>query len=154
MRSPAVLYKILGNINSTQVVTVQCHDILCDIVLSQHLLHQNHLRTTATSCYVFSFSSGQAHTVLLLTEPRNKVVSQEETSSRSAFSVICTTIPVSITIARQYWFTSMRIQYTIIASSTHILQNPLYLIDVTHFGFSLVSSTHPNSKCNVRSADC
>src|ERR1044072_2603490 len=107
--SPAVLYRILGNINSTQVVAVQCHDILCDIVLSQHLLHPNHLRTTATSCYVFSFSSGQGHTVLLLAEPRNKIIPQEETSSRSVFSVISTTSPISITITRQNWFTSMRI---------------------------------------------
>src|ERR1043165_4967638 len=139
--SPTVLYRIFGNINSTQVVTVQCHDILCDIVLSQHLLHPNHLRTTATSCYVFSLSSGQRHTVLFLAEPRNKIVPQEKASSRSAFSIISTTSPISITIARQNWFTSMRIQYTIIARSTHILQNPFHLIDVTYFRFSLISCT-------------
>src|ERR1051325_7373927 len=139
MLSPVVLYRILGNINSTQIVTVQCHDILCDIVLRQHLLHPDHLRTTTTSCYVFSFSSGQGHTVLLLAEPRNKIVSQEETSSRSTFSVISTTSPVSITITRQNWFTSMGIQDTITASSTHILQNSFHLVNVTHFRFSLMS---------------
>src|ERR1051325_8606744 len=154
MLCPAVLYRVLGNINSTQVVTVQCHDILCDIVLSQHLLHPDRLRTTATSCYVFSLSSGQRHTVLFLVEPRKKIVPQEEASSRSAFSIISTTSPISITIARQNWFTSMRIQYTIIASSTDILQNSFHLIDVTHFRFSLVSCTYPNSKCNARSAGC
>src|ERR1044072_89226 len=154
MLSPDVLNRILRNINSTQVVTVQCHDILCDIVLSQHLLHADHLRTTATSCYVFSLSSGQGHTVLFLAEPKNKIVPQEEASSRSTFSIINTTSPISITIARQNWFTSMTIQYTIIAGSTHILQNSFHLIDVTHFRFSLVSCTYPNNKCNVRYAGC
>src|ERR1043165_9760042 len=154
MLSPVVLYRILGNINSTQIITVQCHDILCDIVLRQHLLHPDHLRTTATSCYVFSFSSGQGHTVLLLAEPRNKIVSQEEASSRSTFPVINTTSPVSIIITRQNWFTSMGIQDTIIASSTHIFQDSFYLVNVTDFRFSLISCTYPNCKSNVRSASC
>src|ERR1044072_7675206 len=154
MLSPVVLNRILRNINSTQVVTVQCHDIMCDIVLSQHLLHPDHLRTTATSCYVFSFNSGQGHTILLLAEPRNKIVSQEEASSRGTFSVISTTSPVSITITRQNGFTSMGVQDTIIASSTHILQNSFHLVNVTDFRFSLISCTYPNCKSNVRSASC
>src|ERR1043165_2330914 len=89
-----------------------------------------------------------------LLNQETRLFPQEEASSRSAFSIISTTSPISITIARQNWLTSMRIQHTIIVSSTHILQNSFHLIDVTHFRFSLVSCTYPNSKCNVRSAGC
>jgi hypothetical protein len=81
MFGPAVLDGILGNVDGTEIITEQCHDILRDIVLSEHLFHLNQLGTTASSSYVFSLCSGQRNTILLLAEPRYEIVSLEETSS-------------------------------------------------------------------------
>jgi hypothetical protein len=75
MLGPAVLDGILGNIDGTEIITEQCHDILSDIVLSEHLFHPNQLGTTASSSYVFSLCSGQRNTILLLAEPRYEIVS-------------------------------------------------------------------------------
>lgn len=56
---PRMLHKILGNINSIGIVTVQHHSLTIKPIVIQHLSHPKELSAATASSHVFSFNGGE-----------------------------------------------------------------------------------------------
>ena len=115
-----VLNKVLRSINSTRIITINSHCVLCYPIITQKFFHLKTLWTTISNSNIFCFCSRQRDRILLFTYPSNKIGSYIKTPTSDAFSIIgiVDTIWIRKTSKRQIWL--FAIEQTILTSSTNM----------------------------------
>ena len=73
MLSLRVLNKVLRDIDSTRIITINNHGVLWYPIITQKLFHPKKLWTTTSSSNIFCLCNRQRHRILLFTHPRNKL---------------------------------------------------------------------------------
>ena len=111
-----MLHKILRNIYSTGIITINMQSILKNTIVLKHLLHPHQFSTTTSSSNVLCLYSWQRDRILFLTIPRNHVISKIETSTKSAFSIISIPCPICITKSCKTSICIFSKSYTIVSS--------------------------------------
>ena len=100
-----VLNRVLRDINSTRIITINNHGILWYSIITQKLFHSKKPWATTSSSNIFYLYSRQRHIILLFTHPSNKIGSHIKTPTNGAFSTIGIASPIWIRKSnkRQIW---------------------------------------------------
>ena len=144
-----VLNRILRNIDSTRIITINNHGVLSYPIITQKFFHPKKLWTTTSSYNIFCFYSRQRDRILLSTHQINKNGSYIKTPTSGAFSIIGIADPIWIrkTNKRQIWL--FAIEQSIITSSTNIFYDSFNNIQMWNFRIRLKSRAYTNIESNI-----
>ena len=146
-----MLNRIFWDINGIGIFTIYSEMFLTNTISKKKYLYPKKLSAATTNCNVFSLSSGEGYGFLLLTHPRNKIISQVKTPTRSTFTIINITIPVNIRVPSQNIISILIIPSTIVIARFNIFYDTLDSSNMRFFWVGLITSTYLHTIANVRS---
>ena len=125
--------------------------LLKNTISKKKYLYPKTLSATTTNCNVFNLSSGEGYGFLLLTHPRNKIISHVKTPTRSTLTIINITSLVSIRVPSQNIISILITPGTIVIGRLNIFYDTLDSSNMRLFWVGLITSTYPHIIANVRS---
>ena len=91
-----VLNRVLRDIDSIRIITINNHGVLWYPIITQKLFHPKKVWTTTSNSNIFCFCSRQRDKILLFTHPSNKIGSYIKIPASGAFSIIGIAGPIWI----------------------------------------------------------
>ena len=146
-----VLNRILRDIDSTRIITIDNYGVLWYPIITQKLFPSKKLWTTTFSSNIFCFYSRQRDKIFLFTHPSNKIGSYIKTPASGDFSIIdiADLIWIWKSSKRQIWL--FAIKQSIITSSINIFYNSFNSIQMWNLRIRLKTRTFTNTESNIRS---
>ena len=124
---------------------------LTNTIIKKKFLYPKKLSAVTTNCNVFTLSSGEGYGFLLLAHPRNKIISQVKTPTRSTLTIINITSPISIRVPNQNIISIFIVPSTIVIGKFNIFYDMLDNSNMRLFWVGLITTTYPYIIANVRS---
>ena len=149
--SSRMLNRIFWDIIGTGIVTIFSEMLLTNAISKKKYLYPKTLSAATTNCNLFNLNSGERYGFLLLTHPRNKIISQVKTPTRSTLTIVNITSPVSIKIPSQNIISILITPSTIVIGRFNIFYDMLDSSNMRLFWVRLITSTYPHTIANVRS---
>ena len=148
--SHRVLDRILWDINSIRIITINNHGVLWYPIITQKLFYPKKLWTTTSSSNILYFCIRQRDRIFLFTHPSNKIGSHIKTPTSGAFSIIGISDPIWIrkSSRRQIWL--FTIEQSIITSSINIFYDSFNNIQMWNFRIKLKSRAYTNTENNIK----
>ena len=148
--SPRVVNRVLRDIDSTRIITIDNHGVLWYSIITQKLFYPKKLWTATSSSNIFCFYIRQRDKILLFTHSCNKIDPYITTPTSGAFSIIGIAGPIWIrkTNQRQIWL--FAIEQSIITSSTNIFYDSYNSIQMWNLRIRLKSRAYTNTESNIR----
>ena len=91
-----VLNKVLKEIDSTRIITIDNHGVLWYPIITQKFFYSEKLWTATSSSNIFCFCNRQRNKILLFTHLSNKISPYIKTPTSGAFSIIGIASPIWI----------------------------------------------------------
>ena len=91
-----ILNRVLRDINSIRIITINDHSILGYPIIIQKLFHPKKLWVTTSSSNIFGLCNKQRYRILLFTHLSNKIGSYIKTPTSGAFFIISIISPIRI----------------------------------------------------------